>query len=96
MAIADLTNVIAYSMFDMSYEGSYLELPEDHMDDETFGFQNDKGNVALSSKEASEMEAAVNEIRGWKFGKDEDWHRDTLIQLITGKQRYEELPNKGD
>ncbi|KAK1970153.1 hypothetical protein LY78DRAFT_744618 [Colletotrichum sublineola] len=61
MAIADLTNVIAYSI-----------------------------------KEASEMEAAVNEIRGWKFGKDEDWHRDTLIQLVTGKQRYEELPSKGD
>ncbi|GKT92624.1 hypothetical protein CT0861_01997 [Colletotrichum tofieldiae] len=94
MAIADLAGVIAYSMFDMSYEGSYMTTPEDHADDEAVDFQkHDEDDAALAEKDALEMKDALNTIRGWCFRKNEDWNRDTLIQLVSGKLRYEELPS---
>ncbi|KAK2034104.1 hypothetical protein LX32DRAFT_579614 [Colletotrichum zoysiae] len=94
MAVADLANVIAYRMFDMSYEGSYLQNPEDDVDDEAVGFQKDEDAAVLADKEASDMKNAVDNIRGWEFKKDGDWNRNTLIQLVTGKQRYDDLPSR--
>lgn len=95
MAIADLSNVIAYSMFDMSYEGSYLKTAEDEVNDEAVDFwENDEDKAVLAEKEALEIKDALNKIRGWHFRKNEDWTRDTLIQLVSGKILYEELPSK--
>ncbi|KAK2058803.1 hypothetical protein LY76DRAFT_513402 [Colletotrichum caudatum] len=94
MAIADLASVIGYSMFDMSYQGDYLETPEDLIDDEAVGSrEDDKDAAALAEKEASEMRDALNNIRDWHFRKNEDWNRETLIQLVSGKLRYEDLPS---
>lgn len=86
MAIADLSGVISYSMFDMSYEGSYLKAPEDYVEDEAVEFQDsDEDDVALAEKEALEMKHALAKIGGWHFRKDEDWKRDTLMKLVSCK-----------
>ncbi|KAK1597935.1 uncharacterized protein LY79DRAFT_539582 [Colletotrichum navitas] len=94
MAIADLAGVIAYSMFDMSYPGDYMETPEDRVNDEAVGSrEDDEDAAALAEKEALEMKDALNNIRGWHFRKNEDWNRETLIRLVSGKLRYEDLPS---
>ncbi|EFQ36247.1 hypothetical protein CGRA01v4_14969 [Colletotrichum graminicola] len=93
MAISDLSSVIAYSMLDMSYEGDYLQLPEDDVDEADDSRENDKDAAALAEKEALEMTDALNNIRDWHFRKNEDWNRETLIQLVSGKLRYDDLPS---
>ncbi|KAF6809916.1 hypothetical protein CSOJ01_06625, partial [Colletotrichum sojae] len=93
IAEGDLANIIAYSMFDLSYEGNY-------MDDEAVGIWEDDEDEAVLAKRAEkakkaalEMEDALNNIRGWHFRTNEKWTRDTLIQLVFGKIDYEKLPS---
>ncbi|KAF9765364.1 hypothetical protein IL306_002377 [Fusarium sp. DS 682] len=56
MATADLTSVIAYSMFDMSYQGNYMPAPGD---DEA----SEEDDEATNAKDALEMENALAEIK---------------------------------
>ncbi|KAL2760906.1 hypothetical protein ACRALDRAFT_1053534 [Sodiomyces alcalophilus JCM 7366] len=91
IAMADLAGVIGYSMFDMSYEGAYLALPEDDYDENG---ENTCDREAAAAKEAMALEKALEEVRGWRFSKDDAWTRDTLIQLISGQISYHQLPCK--
>ena len=77
-----LAGVILYSLFDMSYEGDYMEFPP-----------NDE---PLSDKEVLEIENAVATMRKWAFRNDEEWIREALIQITTAKKRYEDLPYQQD
>ncbi|KAM0436870.1 hypothetical protein ACHAPT_002583 [Fusarium lateritium] len=95
MAIADLSSVIAYSMFDMSYEGDYMLGPEDDID-EGIEVQKDGKEDTAVSKDALEMENALSSIREWHLTEDAKWARGTLIQLVSGTLRYEDLPSKDD
>ncbi|KAI5861124.1 hypothetical protein GGS23DRAFT_154154 [Durotheca rogersii] len=77
--IGELANVIAYSLFDMTYEGDHMEfLPDDQ---------------PLSDKEKLEMENAVGQINTWVFRDDEEWIRLALVQVVTGKASYDDLPS---
>ncbi|KAI6772958.1 hypothetical protein HG530_003916 [Fusarium avenaceum] len=80
MATADLLGVITYSMFDMSYEGSYMLKPGD--DD----------YVVDEEKDALEMENAIKTIKAWNFSEDTEWARDIMLQLVSGTLPYESLP----
>lgn len=77
-----LAGVILYSLFDMSYEGHYMEFPS-----------NDE---PLSDKEVLEIQNAVVEMRKWVFRSEEEWIRDALIEITTAKKRYEDLPYQQD
>ena len=76
--IEGLGSVITYNLFDMSYEGHYMEIPS-----------NDQ---PLSDEEILETENAVEEMNRWVMKNDQEWIRETLIQMITGKKRYYDLP----
>ena len=76
--IADLCNVLTYSLFDMSYEGDYMEFPPD--------------DQPLTEKEISEITKAVSEIRGWILRKDDEWIKDALVKIVSGEARYADLP----
>ena len=80
--IEGLGSVITYSLFDMSYEGQYMELPP-----------NDQ---SLSDKEILEIENAVGEMNRWVLRNDQEWIRETLIQIVTGKKPYHDLPYQQD
>ncbi|KAI9656987.1 MAG: hypothetical protein M1829_000360 [Trizodia sp. TS-e1964] len=78
LIIEDLSSVVTYSLFDMSYEGAYMDFPAN--------------DVPFSDEEILEIENAVRAIESWHFRKDEEWIRKALILTITGKTRYEDLP----
>ncbi|KAF4826736.1 hypothetical protein CGCTS75_v008741 [Colletotrichum tropicale] len=91
---ADLSGVIACSMFDMTYEGSYMRTPEDDPDDdhdEVVPFRDDK---EWEEKDALEIRNALCKIRGWHFKRKDEWLRDMLIELVSGNLRYETLPSR--
>jgi len=72
-----LAGVIGYSLFNMNYEGDYLDIP---------------GNdVPLSSEEIVEIDNAVRQIRGWEFRQGEEWMRDLLVCIISGEAKYEDI-----
>jgi hypothetical protein len=79
IADADLAGVIAYSMFDMSYEGSHMPAPgdDDYEEDE--------------EKDALEMEKAIETIKKWNFTEGTEWARDIMVQLVSGRLKYESL-----
>ncbi|KAK4234916.1 hypothetical protein C8A03DRAFT_37255 [Achaetomium macrosporum] len=67
--IEHLFSVVGYSLFDMSYEGHYMQfLPND---------------PPLFNEEKLEIERAVKEIKGWRFRKVEEWIRDLLVDIYT-------------
>lgn len=76
--LGHVANVVAYQLFDMSYEGAYMELPSD--------------DEPLSGKEVLEMERAVEQIRGWTWRSEEEWMGEALVQVVTGKVPYRDLP----
>jgi hypothetical protein len=88
IAITDLSSVIAYSMFDISYEGDYLVLPEDKID------VDDKERKRDNEKLTLETENALTSIRGWRFQNSDEWAREMLIRLVSRTLRYEDLPHK--
>lgn len=83
IAAADLSGVIGYSMFDMSYEGSYMPAPgdDDYVEDE--------------EKDALELEKAIDTMKKWNFIESTEWARDIMLQLVSGKLSYDSLPSKG-
>ncbi|KAG9228108.1 hypothetical protein BJ875DRAFT_390104, partial [Amylocarpus encephaloides] len=71
-------NVLTYSLFDMSYDGDYVEFqPNDQ---------------PLTEKEILEKTKAVSEIRGWILIKDDEWIKDALVQIVSEEARYEDMP----
>jgi hypothetical protein len=94
MAIADLTNVVAYSMFDMSYEGNYMKFPEDEFDENGEISQEDrqKNIEAAKEKDTLEMQNALETMRGWKLTRESEWAREMMMDLVSGKREYRRLP----
>lgn len=76
--IERLSSIIGYSLFDMSYEGDYMEFPP-----------NDQ---PLSDQETLEIQNAVVEMNKWVFREDEEWIREILVQIVSGKKDYVDLP----
>ncbi|UZP46398.1 hypothetical protein NXS19_014210 [Fusarium pseudograminearum] len=80
IAVSDLTAVVVHSMFDMSYEGDYMPLPEDEDLD-----LSDEEKVRWAEKDAMELEAAIKSINQWHFAEGTEWARDMIIELVSGK-----------
>jgi hypothetical protein len=76
--ISDLWNVLAYGLFDMSYEGDYMEFKAD--------------DEPETEAEKLERERAVDEIRRWSWRDDEIWIRDALVAMVAGNARHQDLP----
>lgn len=89
-ATADLAAAIGYSMFDTSYEGSYMLGPEDGPD------MGDDEKARRVEKDATELKVAVNSIDWWHFPEGTGWARDIIIKLVSGNLLYEGLPSKGE
>ncbi len=80
--IEGLSSVIGESLFDMSYEGDYMEfLPNDQ---------------PLSDEEMVEIDNAVAEMNRWPFRKEEEWIREILIQVVRGEKIYNDIPYRGE
>ena len=76
--ILDLAKVLTYGLFDMSYEGDYMEF---------------KANDEPETKaEQLERERAVDEIKRWSWRDDECWIGDVLVAIVAGQAKYEDLP----
>ncbi|KAK3358113.1 hypothetical protein B0T25DRAFT_477295 [Lasiosphaeria hispida] len=76
--LKQLSSVIGESLFDMSYEGDYMEiLPNDH---------------PLAEAEELEIKHAIKEIKSWTFRKDEEWVKDILVDIYAGKKTYCDFP----
>ncbi|KAF5642518.1 uncharacterized protein FTJAE_3675 [Fusarium tjaetaba] len=88
IAKADLASVIGYSMFDMSYEGDYMPTPEDleHLD----AAEKEK----MAENDALEMANALSSIKQWEFTEEAEWARDMMLQLVSGKLSYDDLPTR--
>ena len=84
MATADLSAVIAYSLFDMSYEGDVMFCPEDGVHDE-------EQLKAIAEKDARELKEAIATIEAWRLREEDQWVRNTVIRLISGEMQYEDL-----
>ncbi|CAG1971661.1 unnamed protein product [Fusarium graminearum] len=89
IAMSDLTSVVVYSMFDMSYEGDYMPFPEN---EELSLSEEEKARWA--EKDAMELEAAIKSINQWHFTEDTEWAREMIISLVSGKELYRDLPSK--
>jgi len=76
--ISDLSKVLTYGFFDMTYEGDYMEFKAD--------------DEPETEAERLERERAVDEIRRWSWRADEIWIGDALVAIVAGKARYEDLP----
>lgn len=76
--IETLSSVISNGLFDMSYEGEYMELLPDEQ--------------PLSYEELLEIENAEAEMLRWTFRRNEEWIREILIQIVTGEKTYDDLP----
>jgi hypothetical protein len=76
--LGDLCHVLTYSLFDMSYEGDYMEFPPDDQPE--------------TEEEALERGMAIDEINRWNWRDNELWIRDALTAIISGKAKYGDLP----
>jgi hypothetical protein len=76
--ISDLSKVLTYGFFDMSYEGDYMEFKAD--------------DEPETEAERLERERAVKEIQRWNWRDDEIWVGDALVAIVAGKAKYEDLP----
>ncbi|KAH0428506.1 hypothetical protein CcaCcLH18_08968 [Colletotrichum camelliae] len=94
IASADLSGIIAYGMFDMTYEGSYMKTSEDDPDEDNDKSVDFLDEAAWKEKDALEMRDALCKIRGWHFKMKDEWLRDMLIRLVSGNLRYEALPSR--
>jgi hypothetical protein len=79
--ISDLSKVITHGLFDMSYEGDYMEFKAD--------------DEPETEEERLERERAVDEIRRWSWRDDEMWIGEALVAIVAGKAKYEDLPYRG-
>ncbi|KAM0367123.1 hypothetical protein HYE67_005604 [Fusarium culmorum] len=80
IAVSDLTAVVVHSMFDTSYEGDYMPLPED----EDLNLS-DEEKARWAEKDAMELEAAIKSINQWHFAEGTEWAKDMIIELVSGK-----------
>ncbi|KAK2739293.1 hypothetical protein CKAH01_07243 [Colletotrichum kahawae] len=94
IASADLSGIIAYGMFGMTYEGSYMKTPEDDPEEDNDKSVDFLDEAAWKEKDALEMRDVLCKIRGWQFKMKDEWLRDMLIQLVSGNLRYEALPSR--
>ncbi|KAK0713198.1 hypothetical protein B0T26DRAFT_716747 [Lasiosphaeria miniovina] len=76
--LEQLSSVIGESLFDMSYEGDYMEI-----------LANDQ---PLSEGENLEIEQAVKVIKSWPFREDEEWIKDILVDIYTSKKTFLDFP----
>jgi hypothetical protein len=79
--ISDLSKVLTYGLFDMTYEGDCMELKADDEPD--------------TEAERLEREGAVDEIKRWSWRDDELWIGDALVAIVSGRAKYEDLPYAG-
>ncbi|KAF4987460.1 hypothetical protein FGRMN_10363 [Fusarium graminum] len=84
IAIGDLSNVVGYTLFGMSYDGNCLPALEDVSYD---------GEDA-AQKEAQDMENALQSIGRWNFAKNSEWARWKMVQLVSGSLDWWDLPNE--
>jgi len=80
--IEDLSKVLISGLFDITYEGDYMELKSD--------------DEPETDVEKLERERAVDEVKLWGWRKDETWIGDALVALVAGKARYDDLPYCGE
>ena len=76
--ILDLTKALTYGLFDMTYEGDYMEFKAD--------------DEPETEAERLERERAVNEIKRWSWRDDESWIGNALVTIVAGQAKYEDLP----
>jgi len=76
----DITDAVVYNLFDMSYEGDVMEIPDN--------------DVPLSKDEVREIEQASATIRGWKLERGDEWIKEAVIDLITTNSRCLETDNR--
>lgn len=69
-----------HSIFDTSYEGDYMPLPED--EDLTLS---DEEKARWAERDAMELEAAIKSINQWHFAEGTEWAKDMMIELVSGK-----------
>ncbi|KAF5242910.1 hypothetical protein FAUST_3077 [Fusarium austroamericanum] len=74
ITVSDLTAVVVHSMFDSSYEGDYMPLPEDEDLD-----LSDEEKARWAKKDAMELEAAIKSINQWYFSEGTEWAKDMII-----------------
>jgi hypothetical protein len=80
--ISDLATVLICGLFDITYEGDYMEHKSD--------------DEPETEAEKLERERAVDEVKSWSWRKDETWIGDALVAIVAGKARYEDLPYCGE
>ncbi len=76
--LAYLATIIAYGLFDMSYDGDYMVFK---VDDEP-----------ESETERAEKEVALLEIKRWSWRNDELWMGEALAAVVAGTISYDDLP----
>lgn len=69
-----ISGIVTYSLFDMSYEGNYMEILPN--------------SVPMSDAEVLEIEQAVATVQGWKLRQEDQWVKDTLVDIFRGKKDY--------
>ncbi|MCJ1263116.1 hypothetical protein MMC22_002986 [Lobaria immixta] len=74
----DLSRLLAYNLFDMSYEGDYMVFGEESQEDIDIEINRGLG--------------LFRKWEGWR--DDEMWIADALEAIIQGKGKYEYLPGK--
>ncbi|KAG9254056.1 uncharacterized protein F5Z01DRAFT_750511 [Emericellopsis atlantica] len=80
--IRDLAGLMAYALFDCSYEGDYEEIiPND---------------VPLSESEKSELAHARKVIDSWRMRPGEEWIASSLADVVTKGVPYKSLRAKED
>jgi hypothetical protein len=83
IVLEQLSRIVAYSLFDMSHEGDYMDIPPN--------------SQPLSDAEVLEIELAVAVVKGWKMREGEDWIKDTLVAIFRGKKDWSDFPrNKAE
>jgi len=78
IVLEQLSGIVTYSLFDMSYEGNYMDIPPN--------------SQPLSDAEVLEIEQAVAVVQGWKMREGEEWIKDTLVDIFRGKKYYFDFP----
>lgn len=69
-----ISGIVTYSLFDMSYEGNYMEILPN--------------SVSLSDAEVLEIEQAIATVQGWKLRQEDQWVKDTLVDIFRRKKDY--------
>ncbi|KAK0754919.1 hypothetical protein B0T18DRAFT_48661 [Schizothecium vesticola] len=74
IVLEKLSGVLAYSFFDMSFKGDFIDIPP-----------NDQ---LLSEVKVLEIEQAVAVVQGWKLRENKHWVKDISVGIVRGKKDY--------